>query len=267
MTTFNFAHRGARSLAPENTMPAIEKAWEIGTHGIEVDVQVSSDGHLVLHHDTTLARTTNISEIFPDRVQLPLTTFRLNELQKLDAGSWFIDSDPFGQISGGKISFEEMETFQNSHIPTLEEVLLYIKDKSWRINLELKEVSAPLADFPLAEKTIELIKRLDIKNEQLIISSFDHNNLDIVHALDPAIEINALIGDNDEGINDWGKFEYSVYNANASGITREQIDKAIKHGSSVNLYTVNNPEKMRQYIEWGVRGIITDFPQILATIT
>ncbi len=82
MVTRNIGHRGARSLAPENTLAAFRKAWDIGADGIEVDVQVSADGQLVIHHDKTPARTTNVLECFPDRANQPITTFLL-ELKSL----------------------------------------------------------------------------------------------------------------------------------------------------------------------------------------
>ena len=264
MKIFNFAHRGARSLAPENSMAAFEKAWEIGTDGVEVDVTVSRDGHLVIHHDTSLGRTTDISEIYPDKANMPVTTFTLDELRRLDNGSWYIDNDPFGQIRAGNISFKEMETFQNSSIPTLEEVLLYVKNKPWRINLELKTLPHPHSHFPITEETIKLIKHLGIADEQVIISSFDHQKIDLAQHLYPAIEINALIGA--ESYNDWGAYEYTHYNANAAFIDEIQISKAKGHGCTVNLYTVNDFSKLREYTDWGVSGLITDFPQTLASL-
>ncbi|PID44423.1 MAG: glycerophosphodiester phosphodiesterase [Proteobacteria bacterium] len=264
MKVRNFAHRGARSLAPENTLAAIEKAWEIGTDGVEVDVQITADGHLVLFHDTLVTRTTDIAEIYPERTHGSVASFRLAELQQLDAGSWYLDTDPFGQISEGALSFEEMERFQKCRIPTLAEVLLFIRNKDWRINLELKSATAP-PGCSLGEETVRLLDRLCIESEQIIISSYDHAELEHVQRLDSGFEINALIG-GDNRTNDWGSFDYSVYNANAAMITEKQITRAREHGCRVNLYTVNEPEEMSRFIDWGVSGIITDFPQILVRL-
>ena len=261
----NYAHRGARSLAPENTMASIVKAWQIGTDGVEVDVQATADGRLVLFHDTKLTRTTDIAERYPGRAHCPVSAFTLEELQGLDAGSWYIDTDPFNQISSGYVSFEEMERFQHSHIPTLEEVLLFVKNKPWRINLELKTDNMP-QHLSLARETTTLIKQLGMKTDQVIISSFDHAELDHAHALNEEIEINALIGGGGKHTNDWGSFSYSVYNANAALITKKQVSTAREHGCTVNLYTVNNRESMIRFFDWGVSGLITDFPQILAGI-
>ncbi len=226
MLTRNIAHRGARSLAPENTLAALRKAWDIGTDGVEIDIQVSADGQLVIHHDQTLERTTNVSECFPDRTKEPVTTFQLDELRTLDAGSWFIDSDPFSQISSGNIAFTEIKQFYNLKIPTLEEVLLFIKNKPWQINLELKKITKPLQSFPLVEKVIALLEHLNIDSKQIVISSFYHPYLDQAQHRHPGIEVNALIGGGLPGRNNWGNYNYQVYNANQEYIDHEQVTRA-----------------------------------------
>jgi len=262
----NFAHRGARSLAPENTLPAIRKAWDIGADGVEIDVQLSADHELIILHDATLLRTTNVSEVFPDRADRLVSTFLLEELRSLDAGSWFLDSDPFYQISAGNISFEEMEGMQNLMIPTLEEVLLFVQNTSLRLNLELKKTVPPFESYPLARAVISLIHQLNCDRKQLIISSFEHEYLEIAKTLDPEIEINALIGDTSNNMNDWGGYEYSIYNANAAFIDLDQVEQATKQGCKVNLYTVNKAEEMRRYINWGISTLITDYPQTLKNV-
>lgn len=264
MTVLNFAHRGASSLAPENTFPAIRKAWETGAHGIEVDVGVTRDGELVLLHDPLLGRTTNVEQIYPDRKDQPLATFSLEELQQLDAGSWFVDTDPFSQIRAGMVPLEEIRIIQNTPIPRLKDVLRYIKDKKWRVNLDLKSIAAPMDHFPLAEAVIRLIGKEGISLDKIIISSFDHTNLRIVSAINSDIEINALIGKKQEMSNNWGNYEFETYNANAAFINESQIRKARDRGCSVNLYTVNKPEDMQRFMNWGVKALITDYPQILA---
>ncbi len=262
----NIGHRGARSLAPENTLAALEKAWEIGADGVEVDVRVSADGQLVIHHDATPARTTNVSECFPDRAAQPLTTFLLEELRTLDAGSWFIDADPFSQINSGNVSFAELERMYNLRIPTLEEVLVFIKDKQWQINLELKKVSRPLEDFPLAEEIVKCVEQVNVDPSQIVLSSFFHPYLEQLQQLRPDLEVQALIGNRGAGRNKWGSYAYTVYNANAAYIDRHQVRRAIEHGCRVNLYTVNNAEMMGTYLDWGVSALITDYPQKLKKI-
>jgi len=75
--TIIIAHRGASSIAPENTIAAARKAWEIGADLWETDVAVTKDEHLILHHDDSLERTTNVKQVFPDRSSFIFTRYTL----------------------------------------------------------------------------------------------------------------------------------------------------------------------------------------------
>ncbi len=88
------AHRGASFDAPEETVPAYILARELGADYLEMDIQRTRDGVLIVLHDNTLERTTNISEVYPDRVKEPLSSFTLAEIKHLDAGSWFNKAHP-----------------------------------------------------------------------------------------------------------------------------------------------------------------------------
>jgi len=98
-SVLNIAHAGARSLAPENTIAAASKALEVGADMWELDVAVTRDGELILFHDDSLARTTDAVNRFPDRAPWTFTTFSLAEVRSLNAGSWFAETDPFGEIA------------------------------------------------------------------------------------------------------------------------------------------------------------------------
>ncbi|MHA1744396.1 MAG: glycerophosphodiester phosphodiesterase family protein, partial [Promethearchaeota archaeon] len=119
------AHRGAAYLAPENTIVAGEVALEWGAVGWEVDISISYDGVLFLCHDTTLERTTNVEDIFPTRIQDDCTSFNMSELQQLDAGSWFVEGDPFKTIKDGFVSQADAENYRGESIPTFAEVLTF----------------------------------------------------------------------------------------------------------------------------------------------
>ena len=90
----NLAHRGARSIAPENTLVAGRKAFEAGADMWEFDVQLTADKKPIVVHDRTLTRTTNVEEVFPDRSCYKVDDFTLAEIKQLDAGSWFVREDP-----------------------------------------------------------------------------------------------------------------------------------------------------------------------------
>ncbi|MCK5914165.1 MAG: glycerophosphodiester phosphodiesterase, partial [Desulfuromusa sp.] len=97
-TGYVCAHRGARSIAPENTLLALKKSRDCGADLWETDIQATADGELVLFHDHTLERTTNILTLpeFSDRSSRKIADYTFAELEKLDTGSWFLRSDPFG---------------------------------------------------------------------------------------------------------------------------------------------------------------------------
>lgn len=260
---YNIAHRGARSLAPENTMMSIEKAWHIGAHGVEVDVAATLDGELILFHDDLLTRTTDVSQKFTERKEQPFTTFTLQELQSLDAGSWFVESDPLGEIAKGNVSASELLSMKGIRIPTLADVLQFIKDTDWYINLELKELPPPQKDFPMVEKLLHVLEQVQLAPQNMAISSFVFKHLKQIQKLRPDIEVNALIGFPNSGIQDWGNYEFSVYNANSAYTDEEQIEKALAKGCRVNLFTVNDPIEMKRFLDAGVEKLITDYPQIL----
>ncbi|WP_296262624.1 MULTISPECIES: glycerophosphodiester phosphodiesterase [unclassified Pseudomonas] len=88
------AHRGASFNAPEETVPSYTLARELGADYLEMDIQRTKDGVLIALHDDTLERTTNIAEVYPNRVKDPLSSFTLEEIKRLDAGSWFNKAHP-----------------------------------------------------------------------------------------------------------------------------------------------------------------------------
>lgn len=247
-------------------MPAFIKAWEVGAHGVETDVSVCSDGTLVLLHDDTLTRTSNVGHIFPARKKHSVSTFRYRELQMLDAGSWFVDTDPFGTLKDGSVSTEESLEFRGTRIPLLEELLSFVKQKSWFINIEIKPLPQVARSFPVVEGVLTLIDKLTLEPTHFSISSFHHPFLKTVQTLRPDIEINALIGGSKIRAQQWGDYEFEIYNADVSKTDRQQIVGAQQHGCGVNLYTVNDLEEMRYYLSLGVEKIITDYPQLLSTL-
>ncbi|MFZ0449804.1 MAG: glycerophosphodiester phosphodiesterase family protein [Desulfatiglandaceae bacterium] len=265
-TTTNIAHRGARSIAPENTIAAAGKALVSGADLWETDVAVSKDGELFLFHDDSLVRTTDAKEKFPGRRPWVYTDFLWREIQTLDAGSVFVDRDPFGQIKEGAVSTEDLQSYRGEKIPSLEQALLFTEENDFKINLEIKYLSRSFQDFPIAAEVIKLINRLKIDPLSIIISSFNHYWLKQVETMMPEIEVQALIGYSKMGPLNWGKFEFPVYNARSTLIDSKQITTAKEKGKKINLFTINKVEDMKRFIDAGIDGLITDFPQRLASI-
>ncbi|MBN2299162.1 MAG: glycerophosphodiester phosphodiesterase [Deltaproteobacteria bacterium] len=259
----NIAHRGARSLAPENTMAAARAALETGADLWETDVAVTGDGCLILFHDDSLTRTTDARERFPGRSPWTFTTFTFSEIRMLDAGSWFVKTDPFGQIASGALSPRQQKAFVGEKVPTVEEALIFTQESNFRINLELKRLPSPMQDFPVVDKVLAMIDALKIDTRRVIISSFHHAWLKEVQAKNPGIEIQALIGYYSTEPLDWGDLEFRTYNARSTLIDEEKISEMVKKGFAVNLFTVNEEKDMQRFAAAGAAGLITDFPQRL----
>jgi len=265
MTTI-IAHRGARSIAPENTIAAANQAFKLGADLWETDIAVTKDEQLILFHDDSLKRTANVASVFPQRQDQVFTQFTLDEIRKLDLGSHFIENDPFGEIDKGSISKKTVASFEKEMVPTLEEALVFTREKQWKVNLELKKLPGNFKNFPVVQRVMELVRTLQVDPDQLIISSFNHSWLRQVEAMEPSIEIQALIGYSFTAPLDWGDFSFPVYNARSTLIDEEQIARARTMKKSINLFTVNEKKEMIRFIKAGVNGLITDYPQRLVPI-
>ncbi len=257
------AHRGARSLAPENTLAAARKGYDVGADLWETDVAVTADGELILFHDDSLARTTNAEQLYPDRAPWTFPTFTLGETRRLDAGSWFGREDPFGQIAAGAVSTAELVSYQGEPIPTVREALQLTKNLGWRLNLELKRQPPPQDAFPLVGAVLALIDEVDIAPEQVILSSFNHEWLHQAQRLRPEIEVQALVGYSFTDPIVWEPLAFSIYNARYTLVTPDDIQRITAQGIAINLFTVNDREDWARFIAAGVTGLITDFPQDL----
>jgi len=265
------AHRGARSIAPENTLAAARLAWELGAHRWETDVSFTRDGHLVLFHDHTLSRCTDAPARFgyPDsgvpgaspRPEDTLIHYTLAELATLDLGSVFLSRDPFSTIARGEIEEPALSSFKGEKIPTLEQGLILTRDLGFQVNVELKDHGNDPESFSLAAQTLEIIKNTNIPLETVTISSFNHDWLNWVGSRAPGIEIQALVGDDDEIPLDFKDFSFMTYNVNARLITEKGVRDLKARGKKVNLFTVNDPHEVSRFISAGADGIITDFPQ------
>ena len=257
------AHRGARSLAPENTLAAAKKAYELGSDLWELDVAVTADDELVLMHDDSLVRTCNAPDVFPGREPFNLWDFTLAEIQTLDCGSWFNSKDPFDQIAAGNVTAEERESYVGEKVPTLRQALEFTRDNNWRVNVEIKDQPDPAKGQVLIEKTVALVTELGMdKDQQLVISSFNHDYLRKVRELNPSITIQAItqtrIGDLTEYLNDMGS---DTVNPRINTWSYQNMMDLEAQGVHFNVWTVNDELTMKALINTGVSGIITDFPQ------
>ncbi|MDQ0878680.1 glycerophosphoryl diester phosphodiesterase [Paenibacillus sp. V4I3] len=228
------AHRGARGEAPENTLAAFRLGLEQGCDAIELDIHLSKDGEIVVIHDDTLNRTTDIN----GRVN----ELTLTELKQADAGRWF------------------HEKYACERVPLLEEVFDLVP-ANVIINVEIKHSYGRKIEPAL----VELMKRKN-RMQNVIVSSFDHKCLLFLKLLEPEIKI-GLLYDINPGrhialATGLGFPVYSLHPKHTR-IVGEDVRDAIAQGLRVFPYTINDEERMAELIDYGVSGIITDYPRKL----
>jgi glycerophosphoryl diester phosphodiesterase len=259
----NIAHRGARSLAPENTIAAAQKAVQAGADMWELDVTITADGELIVLHDDTLNRTTNVAEVFPDRAPWKAHTFLLDEIRELDAGSWFVAQDPFGQIAAEAVSEADQQAYAGEKIPTLEEALLFTREHNWQVNVEIKDLDHTPGSAVIVERVVYLVRKLNMA-EQVLISSFNHRYLVRSKQAAPQIRTAALVVmPTLFAARHLRHIEAQAYHPRLGAISPYRIQALRKRGFEVNVWTVNEERDLRRLMEYGVNGLITDYPQRL----
>lgn len=232
--TKNFAHRGFSGCYPENTMLAFEKAVEVGADGIELDVQLTKDGEVVIIHDETIDRTTDGKGT--------VVSFTYEELQKFDASFKF----------RGQMGFNK--------IPTLREYFELVKDTNIITNIELK--TGINEYFGIEEKVWELIKEYKLE-EKVIISSFNHYSILRMKKIAPSLKCGLL---SETWIVDAGKYTENLgiecYHPHFANMTKDIVKEIKSHGIEINTWTVNKEEDMRDLIEKGIDIIIGNYPDL-----
>lgn len=261
----NLAHRGARSLAPENTLAAARAALTAKAHGWELDVARTADGELVVVHDHTLERTSDVGACFPQRSPWRVEDFTLAEIAGLDFGSWFVDSDPFGQIAGGAVSAKDLAGFKGLQAPTLAQALEFTRANHWLVNVEIKDLGGGGDDEEdFAAAVVDLIVGMDM-TPQVLVSSFNHDYLRLVRARSPELAIGVLV--NYEPADPLGLVRMlgaQTYHPCWDLIARPEVETLRANGIGVMCWTVNDEYRARELLGWGVSGLFSDFPQRMA---
>lgn len=264
--TLNIAHRGAGSLAPENTLAAARKALELGADMWELDVQMTADGELLVLHDSTLKRTSNVEAVFPGRQPWRVSEFTMDQIRLLDFGSWFGKQDPFAQISAGVVADSDLLCYVGEPAPTLEEALKFTLEHGWRVNLEIKDLSGTPGHQHVAAKVIALVEKLDMA-DLVLISSFNQSYLAQVRESNPGIATGVLVSKRhprpDALMRQLGT---QAYHPRKTAIRAADISLLIRQGFRVHVWNVNDQQTMESMIQAGVSGIFTDFPQLLTSV-
>lgn len=261
------AHRGARSIAPENTLAAARLALAARARMWEIDVRMTSDEELILTHDLDLQQTSDAPSKFPDRSPWLVDDFCLDEIMSLDFGSWFVKADPFGQIASGAIPPADLAGYSGEPVVTLEEAILFTLENDWLVNIEIKDLSGRPGHESIVEKVVSLVRLLGAI-EKVLISSFNHHYLAHVRKLDKNIKtgvlVNAVQPDPVELMLDLDAF---TFNPALRAFRPWQIHRLKRRGFGVLVWVVNNPWAARACLAMGADGIFTDFPQRYGNIT
>lgn len=227
-----FAHRGASAYAPENTVEAFALAMEQGADGIELDVQMTKDGQVVVIHDETIDRVSDGTGAVRD--------YTLEELKKFHFSN-------------------HMENYENAVIPTLKEVLDLIKSSNMLLNIELK---TGIYWYPnLEEKTMELVKEAGME-DRVIYSSFNHYSIKKILELNPHAECAFLYSDVILNVDKYAKnagvcgLHPAVYHLKMAEFLKEYQESGLK----VRVWTVNKKEDMEIFIKADLEAVITNYP-------
>ncbi len=221
------AHRGASTDTPENTMAAFQKAIDDMADYIELDVQLTSDGEVIVMHDSNAYRTTGVDE------NIANMTYR--EVRRLDAGSWYSDE------------------YKGEKVPSLREVLELTQGKI-KLNIELKPADN---GENLARKTVALIEKYNMEDD-CVITSFSSTALSAVKSSNENIKVGYILSAAYGDYYDMKNIDF--FSVNAAFLSKRTIDAIHNSGKQVYAWTVNNKDSIKNLTNKGVDGVITDNP-------
>lgn len=258
----NIGHRGASGVTPEHTLPAYDLALKQGADYIEQDLQLTSDGVLVVLHDETLDRTarpTKASE--PGDCTGPVGTKTLAQIKTCEVGSWFNETYP---------RYAEPE-YRGLKIPTLEQVFRrYGRDTNYYI-----ETKSPALYPEMEDELLRLMEKYDLKkpareNWRVLIQSFDQTSLEEIHTRAPALPLIQLYN-NRGSVGVQASLDAAREYAVGVGPAKGDVDSALVEAAherclEVHPYTVNETPEMKSLIGLGVDGMFTNFPRRLEDV-
>lgn len=232
--TLVWAHRGASGYAPENTLEAFQKAIDMKADGIELDVQMTKDGKLVIIHDKSVNRVSDGKGWVKD------LTF--DEIRKFNFNKKFPE---YGKVQ----------------IPTLEEVYELVKKTDLLINVEIK--SNIIFYENIEEKVMELTNRMGLR-DRVLYSSFNHYSILKVKELDPEVPVGFLYMDGYIDMPEYAK-KYGVEALHPALYNLQYPDfirKCKEYNILIRAWTVNEEQYMRLLCENGIEGMITNYPDL-----
>jgi glycerophosphoryl diester phosphodiesterase len=278
------AHRGDSSHAPENTLESAALGHAAGADGWEFDVQLTRDGVPIVFHDPGLLRTTNVARVFPDDPRADLgylvAEFDLDEIRRLDAGSWFVNPGVVPRSAAYFGTSDELDSSVLARyasgsilVPTLEEALSLTIDLGWLANVEIKSGFSGSSTIVAAVRAA--IDRLNAA-DHVLVSSFDHELLAAFRddsGLATGILISTPLHRPAEYVASLHADAYHIsasalgaggaeYLRNPSPTTlrRRDVMECRRAGIPTLVYTVNDLELAGHLAELGVAGLFSDYP-------
>ncbi len=234
----NLAHRGYKAKAPENTLISFELARQIGADGVELDVQKTRDGQLVVIHDETVDRTTNGTGWIKNLDYATIRTW--------DAGNWFLPK------------------YSGERVPLLAEVLDWAKAHTMFLNIELKTTKVPYQE--IEEDVLRLVDQFDL-NGQVLYSSFNHFSIQKIKQLNPTAQTGVLYAQ--PLVEPWlyaKRLGATALHPEFHFVDEALIQGCKAYGIQVNPYTVNELYDLQTMIDLEVDSIISDYPNRLKTL-
>ncbi|WP_139787278.1 glycerophosphodiester phosphodiesterase [Cohnella massiliensis] len=242
------AHRGASGYAPENTLAAYRTAVRMNADYLEIDLQMTKDGHLVAMHDETVNRTTDGT----GRVR----NLTLEEIRQLDAGSWFNQTHPM----------YAREEYAGEKVPTLREIFeTFGNDANY-----LLETKSPTVYPGMEEQLIELVEEYKL-SRHVAVQSFSKASLSKLRSLNEEILLFQLLWYNAPAYISSSSLEEIKQYANGIGANFEKlsgsyVQKVKNAGLLVYPYTVNYQVNMSKAVRWGADGVHTNYPDRLIEV-
>ena len=251
-------HRGCRGLRPENTLPAFEKALELGVTTLEMDIQTTSDRVLVLSHDQHLDAKRCVSNTGHGIPREPFKDLRFEQLAQIDCGS---------QPSS---KFPEQKPVPGAGVPRLEQVFDLARDADYPVQLSIEiKMQKRRHGIPIDEVArllVDLVRRYGFETRTIVQSS-DPEALNAVKELAPELRRSVLVtsrGSYDRLLRETGS---SILSPRYDRLKRKDVTRLQARGVQIIPWTVNEPDDIRRMIAWGVDGIISDYPdRVLAAL-
>lgn len=245
----NIAHRGASDEVAENTLAAVRRAIAHDVDLVEVDVQRTRDGAVVLMHDTTLVRTTNVREVYPDRAPWRVGDLTYDEIRRLDAGGW------------------RSPAFAGEHVPTLEEAVDVVRHTRAGLLVELKQ---PQLYPGIADDVAALLRAVGFRHRpagegRLVVQSFDVTTVRRFKELAPSVPTGVLGAPPRADLPRLATWADQV-NPGHLAVDRSYVDAVHDLGMACLVWTVNRRTAMRRALRLGVDGVITNRPRDLARL-